>query len=1459
MLEYYFPLVNHETLSKRHDFLFQYFPLPSLAVWGLYAAFVGILFAIIKYTNFRLHQLFDTTDCIEEIVRPVDSTNSNVSQMLGLHSLNMRPSSTPEMSRNPSHSRTSHSYHHASHHHAIQHYHEASPNSRERAIGARLADIQLTERGYRGGDDDDQLAIGGVGTTGMIELRDLGALSTRNGSGNSQLEAGRTGYENPRRDSNASLTDLTRASYAEATKEHDSSQTFNQPQVANDTITISAETIRERVAAASVTSVAAARAALASATSNLRRRGGHRSHDQNRAEAEDNKSNNFNLQVDMHSDPLDKEGFEAWHKDLSCESSNNDDVLEQVFGRRSIELEKCFFGEHGKENEHPSTSCGDNDMALEISELKSDDVVVIVDESSPEHKLSSKNSRHQGRNLSAGEIAGYPTSNQASHISTKEADCENRRKNKKRSSKAPQRDSKGNLIERRDGSESRKQNDNLTTDLAFGSSKENKDLSSLAIVSSGKSSHDRSQVINEMESNVFIDCKSNSSADRHPRRRFSNLSNLAQSLPSTNSSASALMHSRAGLGSVDLAAILNRGQMINRREEMNSDKQRLAGDSSTCVRRTQSALVNCSSAVVSAQTPRSGHKPKKSSKKPSVKLKTNMNLTQQQLTDFAKSDSENLSEEEREIVSGSRSPLLTRSMSLEKISSRQYISGTVSFDPTAGDSFSKPLSAVQDSSNRGCSIYSSDMDMETYQAELQEATNALLDARKYLIACDKSEVSEVKQNIPVQKGRKQSWSAGQTNTSHGEGNEKIPEKPYFSLENNANRTKFGNPNYLGVVGPLDWLFSDSEPEPGPSSPKLVHKKDKSSDPHTTLTLNPVRRHRTNNDSCSSQASSGTDTETRSLLNKDRKFSLDNDSLKAVTNRSVLTIGSEDVQKAIDFKATGAIPKKRTTPAEQMIETSIQEKEATKRSKSLAYTEDFDVEDVISDDTCKREQNLTSSQRDQSHQQRRSFKLLSRRRPPTPPTGSNLSGSGKDGKENEMLSEPCKISHPLSPLSNETTLITTSESTSGTTAELKQRILEILSSSSPEECQRELAKLKKELENRNKQMAAALSAAQLPSNSQENISTGGKTVDRILWHPEEESDGTSNSNINRRRKHHRTNAKSEKDNVKLEESTSEKHRSKSSGTEDESAVSHSERRRRRRAERRRLEREERARLAKGSIEPSTCNTSATASIIPSTPALVNILAAGSVVDNASTHLATDHEDTTEGAIHCFQDELGNWHSYTFGQESSGTARTVASASIASTNTTSTITSARPQVTNLYSGHGVGTPLTKNSRANSNASLDSFTSGLTVILDSPAMSFQPKRSSSINNSSAMQNEDGEEEYSQSGGTLGSIAGSSITNRTRYERRGSSSERRIDVGSSYTGQRSTGVFSHQLSVVERPFDRQQSNTTNSTLGSASGNYRSHRSPLHLFAESLLERTRLAASAATTAVGNTQSQVSL
>ena len=114
----------------------------------------------------------------------------------------------------------------------------------------------------------------------------------------------------------------------------------------------------------------------------------------------------------------------------------------------------------------------------------------------------------------------------------------------------------------------------------------------------------------------------------HPRRRFSNLSNLAQSLPSTSSSVSALMHSRAGLGSVDLAAILNRGRsrVHSRRgcTEEEREEQGLApvsiGSSASNVRRTQSVLVTCSSAAAVCMSTLTPHSPHNSeiTKKPKV-------------------------------------------------------------------------------------------------------------------------------------------------------------------------------------------------------------------------------------------------------------------------------------------------------------------------------------------------------------------------------------------------------------------------------------------------------------------------------------------------------------------------------------------------------------------------------------------------------------------------------------------------------------------------------------------------------------------------------------------------------------------------------------------------------------------------------------------------------------------------
>ena len=37
-------------------------------------------------------------------------------------------------------------------------------------------------------------------------------------------------------------------------------------------------------------------------------------------------------------------------------------------------------------------------------------------------------------------------------------------------------------------------------------------------------------------------------------------------------------------------------------------------------------------------------------------------------------------------------------------------------------------------------------------------------------------------------------------------------------------------------------------------------------------------------------------------------------------------------------------------------------------------------------------------------------------------------------------------------------------------------------------------------------------------------------------------------------------------------------------------------------------------------------------------------------DSTTHVASSHEDTTSGAVHCFQDERGNWQTYTFGTDS-----------------------------------------------------------------------------------------------------------------------------------------------------------------------------------------------------------------
>ncbi|XP_055880236.1 pecanex-like protein 1 isoform X3 [Biomphalaria glabrata] len=53
-----------------------------------------------------------------------------------------------------------------------------------------------------------------------------------------------------------------------------------------------------------------------------------------------------------------------------------------------------------------------------------------------------------------------------------------------------------------------------------------------------------------------------------------------------------------------------------------------------------------------------------------------------------------------------------------------------------------------------------------------------------------------------------------------------------------------------------------------------------------------------------------------------------------------------------------------------------------------------------------------------------------------------------------------------------------------------------------------------------------------------------------------------------------------------------------------------------------------------------------------------------------HLATSHDDTTDGAVHWFQDEQGNWMSYSFGENSSGVALNIADLNM-NTNASSSV--------------------------------------------------------------------------------------------------------------------------------------------------------------------------------------------
>ena len=293
---------------------------------------------------------------------------------------------------------------------------------------------------------------------------------------------------------------------------------------------------------------------------------------------------------------------------------------------------------------------------------------------------------------------------------------------------------------------------------------------------------------------------------------------------------------------------------------------------------------------------------------------------------------------------------------------------------------------------------------------------------------------------------------------------------------------------------------------------------------------------------------------------------------------------------------------------------------------------------------------------------------------------------------------------------------TSSHTDDHTSDLRQRILEILSTTSNEECDRQLSRLKRELESQ--------------QESPENVPTSQQTEVAV---PEDPPVGTGETQ--RRHRHHR--------------------RRRQQDSESSANSNDNEDRRRRRAARRA------ERLRRMNSSP------------PSSSTISNLVGSNA---NAGTHLATDHEDTSEGAVHCFQDEFGNWHSYTFSQTSAGVSSVGLPAGGSTNNGSSTKKAA-----------GV-------SRSSSSVSINS---GLTVILDNPTMVFQPKTSTS--------DQPKTEELSE----------------------------QLQTQTSQTSQIS------QISQrrPSRPLELNEYIPSPTVL-----RIRRRRSPLHQFAENLLERTRLA-----------------
>ncbi|XP_012254520.2 pecanex-like protein 1 isoform X3 [Athalia rosae] len=126
--------------------------------------------------------------------------------------------------------------------------------------------------------------------------------------------------------------------------------------------------------------------------------------------------------------------------------------------------------------------------------------------------------------------------------------------------------------------------------------------------------------------------------------------------------------------------------------------------------------------------------------------------------------------------------------------------------------------------------------------------------------------------------------------------------------------------------------------------------------------------------------------------------------------------------------------------------------------------------------------------------------------------------------------------------------------------------------------------------------------------------------------------------------------------------------------------------------------------------------------------VPLTALASVISNNNCHLATSHNDTTEGAVHCFRDENGRWLTYTFDEKGTGIANT---SQIPSSGNGKLLNTLLRQQLNQNLHYDANWDLT-NSLSNSYSSLSLNSAGLTVIIDTP-----PVLSSPVTNQTKTQN--------------------------------------------------------------------------------------------------------------------------